>query len=160
VNVKAGETVSLVLSTIAPAVAAPGWLAVSSPVVMQLRESGQLIGTTEAEKIMLPAGDHDIEIVNDSIGFKESRRVTVVGGKIASAPIVLPTGLLSINAQPWAEVWVDGERIGETPIANLAARLGSHEVVFRHPQLGERRQTILVTLHQPARLGVDLRSKP
>lgn len=160
VTVKAGETVSLVLSTIAPAVAAPGWLAISSPMIMQLRENGQLIGTTEAEKIMLPAGDHDIEIANESIGFRETRRITVVGGKVASTAIALPTGLLSINAQPWAEVWVDGERIGETPIANLAARLGTHEVVFRHPQLGERRQSILVTLQQPARLGVDLRSKP
>jgi hypothetical protein len=157
VSVTAGETLSLVLSFIAPATAAPGWLAVSAPVVMQLRENGQLIGTTEAEKLMLPAGDHDIDIVNEPLGFQVSRRITVAPGKIATAVVDLPQGTLSINALPWAEVWLDGERIGETPIANLNARLGQHEVVFRHPQLGERRENVTVTLRQPARLGVDLR---
>jgi PEGA domain len=157
VSVKAGETMSLVISPIASNVVAPGWLEVSSPVVMQLREGGQLIGTTEAQKLMLPAGQHDIEIVNDAIGFRASRKVTVDAGKVTLEAVEVPNGYLSVNAQPWAEVWVDGERVGETPIANLVARPGSHEVLFRHPQLGERRETILVTLRQPARLGVDLR---
>ncbi len=157
VSIRAGETLSLVISPIGPVASAPGWLAVSAPVVMQLREGGQLIGTTETEKLMLASGDHDIEIVNEPLGYRDSRRITVAAGKVSSTVVELPAGLLSINAQPWAEVWLDGERVGETPIANLAARLGSHEVLFKHPQLGERRETILVTLHQPARLGVDLR---
>jgi len=157
VSVKAGETLSLVISSIAPAAASPGWLAVSAPVVMQLRENGQLIGTTEAQKFMLAAGVHEIEIVNEVIGFKVSRRITVEPGKVAPIAVELPQGTLSINASPWAEVWLDGERVGETPIANLNTRLGQHEVLFRHPQLGERRETVLVTMRQPARLGVDLR---
>jgi diacylglycerol kinase family enzyme len=157
VAIKTGETVSLVLSSIGTTAPAPGWLAVSAPMVMQLREGGQLIGTTEAEKLMLAAGDHDIEIANDAIGFKTSQRITVAPGKTASVAVDLPPGSLSINAQPWAEVWLDGERMGETPLANLNVRLGTHEVILRHPQLGERRESVLVTLRQPARLGVDLR---
>ncbi len=159
VSIKAGETMSLVISPIASTVAAPGWLAVSAPVVMQLREAGQLIGTTETEKLMLASGDHDIEIVNDALGYSSTRRITVAAGKVTATAVELPPGLLSINAQPWAEVWVDGERIGETPIANIPARLGAREVVLRHPQLGERRQTVMVTLREPARLGVDLRKQ-
>ncbi len=124
---------------------------------MQLREGGQIIGTTESAKVMLTSGEHQIEIVNESVGFKSARTITVSPGKTASLAIELPQGLLSINAQPWAEVWIDGERVGETPIANHATRLGSHEVLFKHPQLGERRETVLVTARQPARIGVDLR---
>ena len=45
---------------------------------------------------------------------------------------------MALNAQPWADVWVDGERVGETPIGNVAVPIGPHEVVFRHPQLGEQ----------------------
>ena len=157
VTIKAGETMSLVISPAASTANAPGWLAVSSPVVMQLREGGELIGTTETQKLMLPSGEHDIEIVNEAIGYKATRKITVVSGKVASASVELPSGQLSLNAQPWAEVWLDGERVGETPIANLATRVGSHDVIFRHPQLGERRETVVVTLRQPARLGVDLR---
>jgi hypothetical protein len=64
-----------------------------------------------------------------------------------------------VNAQPWAEVFVDGERVGETPIGNLSRRIGSHEVVFRHPELGERREVVVITAGKPARVGVDLRKK-
>ena len=49
--------------------------------------------------------------------------------------------VLSANRQRWIE----------------GLRLGQHEVLLRHPQLGERRETVLVTMRQPARLGVDLR---
>jgi hypothetical protein len=158
VSIKAGETVSLVVAPIGPTVAAPGWLSVSAPVVMQIREGGQLIGTTETEKLMLASGDHVIELANEPLGYQAFRAVTVAPEKITSIAVELPPGLLSINAQPWAEVWIDGERVGETPIGNLAMTLGSHEVVLRHPQLGERRERVLVTLHKTARLGVDLRS--
>jgi hypothetical protein len=35
--------------------------------------------------------------------------------------------------------------------------IGPHEVVFRHPQMGEQRHAITVTLAAPARLSVNLR---
>jgi hypothetical protein len=66
-------------------------------------------------------------------------------------------GSLSINAMPWADVWIDGKSVGQTPIANLQVSLGPHEVVFRHPLLGEQRHTVQVGGLAPARLSVDLR---
>jgi serine/threonine-protein kinase len=62
-----------------------------------------------------------------------------------------PDGRVSINALPWAEVWIDGSPIGETPLANLSLPVGQHEIVFRHPQLGERREMLIV------KAGVDTR---
>jgi len=35
--------------------------------------------------------------------------------------------------------------------------IGPHEVVFKHPQLGEKRQAISVTLGAPLRLSVDMK---
>ena len=159
VTVRAGETVALVVSAMAPAAAAPGWLSVQSSARLQLREAGKLIGTTETEQIMLPAGEHTIELVNDTIGYRSQRTVDVDPGKTTVVPIELPFGAVSINALPWADVWIDGERVGETPIANLARRVGSYEVVFRHPEFGEKRENITVTLRQTARIGVDMRGK-
>jgi hypothetical protein len=157
VNVKAGETFALVISPIEPSTAGPGWLSVSSPVPMKLRENGQLIGTTETEKLMLPSGEHEIEFANDDLGYQTVKKVTVTAGKTAVTTVEVPTAPLNLNALPWAEVWVDGQRIGETPIANLSTRIGTHDVVFRHPQFGERKESVVVTLRQPARLGVDMR---
>jgi serine/threonine-protein kinase len=83
--------------------------------------------------------------------------VQVAAGQTTSITLDVPTGTLHINALPWAQVAVDGRAIGETPIANLSLPIGSHEVVFRHPELGERRQVVLVKPGPPVRLGVDLR---
>ena len=62
--------------------------------------------------------------------------------------------------QPWADVWIDGEKVGETPIGNLPMAIGTHEVIFRNPDFGEQRQLVTVTLTAPARVTVDLRKKP
>jgi hypothetical protein len=160
VAVKAGNTVSLVISPTAPVTPASGWLSVQSGTRLELREHGKLIGTTDTEQLMLPAGAHNIELVNESVGYRASRKVEVAPGKTTTVAVELPLGSISINAQPWAEVWIAGERIGETPIANLARRVGTYEVVFRHPQLGEKRETVQVTLRQPVRLGVNMRGQP
>jgi hypothetical protein len=163
VNVQPRETLSLIVSsTAAPVdsgVVPAGWISVTSPIPLQLREDGELIGTTESDRLMLPAGDHDLELSNAALGFTAKRTVRVTAGKTTATKVDLPNGTLSLNAQPWAEVWVDGERVGETPIGNLTRRIGSHEILFRHPELGERRETVVIAVGKPARIGVDLRKK-
>jgi len=160
VTVQPRETLSLIVSsTPVPAESAvsAGWLSLSSPVLLLIREGGKIIGTTESDRLMLPAGDHDLDLVNEALGFTANRRVHVTAGKTAGLHIDVPNGTMSLNASPWAEVFVDGERVGETPIGNLTRPIGRHEVVFRHPQFGERHETVVVTVQGTTRLGVDLR---
>jgi hypothetical protein len=66
---------------------------------------------------------------------------------------------MNINALPWAEVFVDGARVGDTPLANVMQPIGDHEIVFRHPQLGEKRQVARLTLRDSLRVSVDMRSR-
>jgi serine/threonine-protein kinase len=66
---------------------------------------------------------------------------------------------MALNAVPWAEVWVDGDKVGETPIGSVQVSIGPHEVVFRHPELGEKRVVTTVTLAGPAKVSVDMRKK-
>ncbi len=54
-------------------------------------------------------------------------------------------GTAHLNATPWAEVWVDGEKVGDTPLGNLALTIGPHEIVFKHPELGEQAHAATVT---------------
>jgi serine/threonine protein kinase len=135
----------------------PGWLSISGKLEMQLFEGGHLLGTSKIERIMVPAGHHDLEMVNELIGFRGTRSLQVSPGKVTNVTVDLPKGTMAINAQPWAEVWMDGAKIGDTPIGNFAVAAGSHDVVFRHPDLGEQRETVLVTLKNPVRLSVDMR---
>jgi hypothetical protein len=73
--------------------------------------------------------------------------------------VVLDRVPLSINATPWAEVFLDGTRIGETPLAGVLTPIGLHQVEFRHPELGRRTVPVRVTLQQPARISVDMRTQ-
>jgi len=158
VVIQAGVT-SSVLAPVATASPGPvsGWLSVNAPVALEIREGNRLIGTTDSDRIMMAAGRHDLELVNDTLGYSANRSIQVPPGKVAAIRIELPQGVINLNAAPWAEVWIDGRRAGDTPIGNLPIAIGPHEVVFRHPQLGEKRQAVSVTLKAPVRLSVDMK---
>jgi hypothetical protein len=158
VAIEPGVTASLVAPLGAAATGpASGWVAVSAPFAMQIFEEGRLIGSTETDRIMVAAGRHTFELVNNNLGYRVTRVVQVQPGKTATVGIELPNGLVNLNAQPWAEVWIDDRRVGETPIGNLSLPIGAHEVVFRHPQFGEKRQAISVTPSAPVRVSIDMR---
>ena len=160
VNVQAGGTASLVTpvaSATTPAGPVSGWLAVNSPFSLEIREDGRIIGTSAADRMMVAAGRHELQLVSETMGYRVNRVVNVMPGKVETIKVELPNGVVNLNATPWAEVFVDGQRVGETPIGNLSVPIGPHEVVFRHPQFGEKRHAISVTLNGPVRLSVDMK---
>jgi hypothetical protein len=128
------------------------------PIAMRIFEDGRLVGTTDVDRLMLPTGDHMLELRSDDFGFTTRQMVTVKAGETFVLPVRVPSASISINAKPWAEAWVDGERVGDTPIGTLMRTIGRHEVVLKHPELGERRVPVIVTLAQPARVIVDFKA--
>jgi eukaryotic-like serine/threonine-protein kinase len=52
-------------------------------------------------------------------------------------------GVLSVNATPWADLWVDGAKIGETP-REMRLGAGTYRLRATHPSLGAREVTITV----------------
>ncbi len=163
VLIEAGGTASLVVpmksQSLLPTGGGSGWIAVSAPAEVQIYENQRLLGTSRTDRIMLPAGRHDLEFVNESLGYRGTRSVEVANGLVAAVRPEWPRGTVALNALPWAEVFVNGERLGETPIGAASLPIGVHEIVFRHPELGERRASAIVTSGAPARLSVDMRAK-
>ena len=143
----AGKTVSLDLSVFA------GWVAVFSPIPLHISEEGRALGTTDSGRILLPPGRHVLTLINTQYGYSTTQTVEIVAGE-ERAVNVTPKGTVNVNAQPWAEVWVDGQRVGETPIANLEVSLGTREFVFKHPQYGERKTVTTVT-SKPSAISID-----
>ena len=150
----------------APAPAAPvpvaaslsGWISIAAPIRLDLMQNGNVIGSNGTERIPIAAGQQEIELVNDTLGYRSRHTVSVPAGGAAVLTVPVPTSTLSINAEPWAEVWIRGERIGDTPLANVSLPIGTHEVVLRHPELGERVHEVTLTVKEGARLSVDLRT--
>jgi hypothetical protein len=159
VIIENGRTASLVVSMGAAQKTAAGWVRIDVPADVQIFENGRVIGNSDFERIMLPVGRHDLEFVNEPLGYRERRAVQIAPGLTSTIRLELPRGSMAINAIPWAEVLVDGARVGETPIGNITVPIGPHEVLFRHPELGERRLSVTVTTREPLKVGVDLRAK-
>ena len=160
VVIEAGITASLMVPMSAPEGApVSGWISVTAPADVQIFEGGRLVGSSQSERLMVSAGRHDIEVVSQTLGYRSSRTVQVSPGKVTAIKIDFPKGTIALNAIPWAEVWVDGAKIGETPIGNFELTIGSHEVVFRNPDLGEQRHAVTIAADKPGRLSVDLRKR-
>jgi len=141
-----------------PAVIPPksGGFRISSSIELHVLDGERVLGSSQDGPIMARAGRQEFEFVNSVIGYRVRRQVDVKAGQITSLSIVVPNGTLNINATPWAAVWIDGTAYGETPLGNLSIVPGEHEIVFRHPQLGERREKILVRPETPARVAISL----
>jgi len=138
-----------------PGVVTAGWLHVDAPIDLDIELEGVVIGSSRSDRTMLEAGVHVLTFVNDRLGYRTTERVSITGGQMRSVQVSVPGGVVSVNAQPWASVTVDGTPIGDTPLGNVAVAAGDHEVVFSHPRLGERRVATLVRVGEHKRLNVD-----
>jgi hypothetical protein len=153
VTIAPGATATVVASLGAERVSV-GWVVVDSPLELQIFQDGRRLGTG-LDRIMVPAGLHVLDLVNEQYGYRTRTSVEVGSGRTTTAKIDVPLGRVSVNATPWAEVQIDGRAAGMTPLANLSMPIGLHEIVWRHPQFGQRRQVISVTASQPVRIGMD-----
>jgi len=121
-----------------------GGIRLSSHIPLNVLEGDRVLGSTADGPIVATAGTHELELVNAPLGYRARQTVTIKAGIITPLTLPPPMGRININAQPWAQVLIDDTPIGETPLANVSVPLGQHEIVFRHPDLGERRETVTV----------------
>jgi serine/threonine protein kinase len=147
VRVEAGKTVSLDVPVYS------GWVSVFSPIPLDIAEGGKTLGNTDTGKIILPPGRHLLTLSNTEFGYTDTRTVDIQSGE--ERPLnVEPKGVVNVNAHPWAEVWIDGKKAGDTPIANLTVLMGTRVFLFKHPQYGERKVTVTVK-SAPEAVSVD-----
>jgi hypothetical protein len=130
----------------------PGRVTIAAPIELQIFEDGSLLGST-VDPVSLTPGRHTLDVVNDELGFRATQTVTVRAGRTSTVTIAVPTGRIDINAVPWADVWIDGTAAGQTPLANLSLPIGRHEILFRHPQLGEKLEIAIVRVEGIARVS-------
>ncbi len=160
VQVEPGGTAS-VIAPMSNATASPsgpsGWIAIVSKAEMDIFEGDVLVGSTRSPQVMMPAGVHKLRLVSEALGYEGTQQIRVEQGKVARINLTLPESTINLNALPWAEVWIDGRTAGETPIGNLPIAIGAHEIVFRHPEFGEKTVSTVVKSNAPTRVTVDLR---
>jgi serine/threonine-protein kinase len=91
----------------------------------------QLTARSSAHRVM--AGDRPLELVPREPGF------------------------LHVLATPWAEVWVDGQRIDVTPFAHaIPLPPGTHYVVLKHPNAPPEKRQVQITSGEPLTIDVNM----
>jgi len=149
IRVEAGKTLAVDVPIFS------GWIEVTAPIILDVSEDGKSIGTTEQNRLLVRPGRHVLTFANRDLDYTSMQTVDIEPGEVKTLTID-PRGTANLNATPWAEVWINGKKIGETPLANLELPLGTHDVVFKHPQFGERRMTTTIRANAPVALSVDM----
>jgi len=139
------------------AVPAQSGVRIASPIDLTVLEGKSVLGSTAGGPIFTTPGVHQFDLMNTALGYRIHQTVTIRPGAVIPLTITPPMGQISVNAEPWAQISIDDQPIGETPLANLPVSLGEHEVVFRHPQFGERRETVIVRADAPTRISTSFR---
>lgn len=148
VRVQPGKTVTLDVPVYS------GFVNVIAPIILEVAVGGKSIGTTQQGRMLLPPGRHELTLSNRDLDYIATHMVEIESGEEARTRIE-PRASVNINALPWAEVWVDGKRIGDTPLANVSMLLGTHTVVFKNPQYGEHSITTTIKATSPTELRHD-----
>jgi hypothetical protein len=136
-----------------------GGVSIKTPIELKVLEGDRVLGSTADGPIVASAGTHQLDLVNSALGYRVRQTVTIRAGVITPLTVTPPMGHISINAQPWAQVLIDDMPIGETPLANVPATIGDHQITFRHPQLGERRERVTVRADGPARVSTTFQQR-
>ena len=121
-----------------------GGVRIASAVELQVLEGERVLGSSADGPVVATAGTHELDFINSALGFRVRQVVDIKAGQIVPLKIAVPDGRISVNAVPWAQVSINGTPLGETPLANLPLPVGEHEITFRHPQLGEQKQKVIV----------------
>ncbi len=131
-----------------------GFLTIYSPFELSITEGSRAYRPDERNEIMLPSGRHDLRLSNRPLGFEEVRTVELTPGQRLTISVTPPQSTLSVTATEAAEVWLDNFKLGDAPVTDNPATLGTHELVVRRAAGGERRFSITVTV-KPFAIFVD-----
>jgi serine/threonine-protein kinase len=65
-------------------------------------------------------------------------------------------GFLNVFAEPWANVVIDGRRVGTTPLRSVALAAGSHQIRLEHPARRPVEKAVVISSGRTELLDVDL----
>lgn len=86
-----------------------------------------------------------------------SKRLGKAEPKLVESP-ALQIGYLAADAEPWAEVLVDGARVDRTPFSKYPLPAGKHELTFRSPDGREEKRQVTLSQGKTTSIRVTFAS--
>ena len=132
----------------------PGWLHVSAPMEVVVSDGSQPLQLDSQGRVLLKPGVHDIRIANKALDFLLVRRIEVEPGDTTSIDLESPQSELSVNGPPGAAVFIDGDKVGETPLSRLKVKVGARDLKVVDRNGASYHMNVTVTT-KPAEVTVD-----
>jgi len=133
-----------------------GWLAVYAPFEIVISEANRVLRPDERGQILLPPGLHDLRVSNRTLGYEATWNVEIKPGATTNLRVTPEPSKLTVTSPEPAEVWVDGTKVGDTPLNAAPVPLGTHDVLVKRAGGAERRYTITVGV-KPFSLNADFK---
>ena len=119
---------------------AMGALAVSAAVPVEIYRGEENLGSTPAT-LQLVEGPHTLEY--RYAGLRQTLTHLITREQTTTATVSFPIKI-QINAQPWAQVFMDGIKlmpIGQTPLGDVSVPIGG-VLIFRNPNFPDKRYRV------------------
>jgi hypothetical protein len=127
---------------------ASGMINVESNIAAKVSLDGIDLGRAPVGRAKASAGDHVLQVESASLGVLRRVHIAVKPGEEATHRIDFHRGKLNVTVLPWADVWLDGQKIGQTPLAGREVWEGRHTLRLVGPQ-GEKTVAIEVVADRP-----------
>ncbi|MFH0937982.1 MAG: PEGA domain-containing protein, partial [Planctomycetota bacterium] len=142
----------LLLAQVCGAELKSGYLQVESePVGASIFLNGRLVGATPALFKKAPSGFYRLRLEKE--GYQSVARAVELGDHGAAIKehlVALPSGSLTVNIEPrGAEVLLNGELMGQTPLALKTVPIGSYELLIRKANFDSYSKHIRITPDEP-----------
>src|SRR5262249_8907450 len=130
-----------------------GLAAIYLPFDVTTSENGNQLRPDDRNQIMLSAGVHDLRLTSRPLSYDVVRQVEVKPGETTTLRLA-PTSPVTVTATETMEVWLDGTRVGSTPVNAMQVAVGVHEVLVKKSTGAERKYSITVG-GNPVTLNAD-----
>ncbi len=91
------------------------------------------LGATPLSRVRVKPGRLSLRLKNPKLGLARTVKLELRRGAELSREVTFGKGELSVNVSPWADVWLDGEKLGQTPLAAREVWEGRHQLRLSSP---------------------------
>jgi hypothetical protein len=130
-----------------------GFVTVLMPFEIAISEGGKVLRPDDRNQVMLAAGTHDLRLTSRALSYDVVKQVEVKPGETTTVRLA-PTSPVTVTATETMDVWLDGTRVGSTPVNAMQVAVGVHEVLVKKPNGAERKYSITVG-GNPVTLNAD-----
>jgi hypothetical protein len=126
---------------------------VSRPEGAEVYLDGRNMGVTPRNLTSISHGTHTLELKKPGYAaFETTLEVPAPDHLFETNLTKLPPGMLIIQAQPYAELWINGELKEEYAVyLSLVLDAGTYQIELRHPQYTNISQTLTITSQDTVR---------